>query len=75
MMSPFLEGMVTGRISFLNLPALMAAAAFWWDSTESWSASSLVTLNLSATISPVNPMCWLLKMSQRPSWTMESTIV
>ena len=73
--SPFLEWMVMGRISFLNLPSLAALAAFRWDSMESLSASSLVTLNLSATISPVNPMCWLLKMSQSPSWTMESTTV
>ena len=71
--SPFLEWMVIGRISFLNLPSLVALAALMWDSIESLSESSLVTLNLSATISPVNPMCWSLNMSQSPSWTMEST--
>ena len=55
-MFPFLSFNSTGRISSLNLPASMAAAALRWLSRAYWSCSWRVTLYFSATFSAVTPL-------------------
>ena len=47
---------VSGTISSLNLPSLIAAVAFAWLSKPNWSCCSRVTLNLWATFSAVRPI-------------------
>ena len=72
--SPFLCGISTGTISSLNLPALIASSALFWEITENSSNSSLVIPHCSATFSAVIPMWYPLNASQRPSLTIMSTI-
>ena len=45
-----------GEISSRNLPAAIAAAAFWWLATAKASCSSRVTFHCWATFSAVMPM-------------------
>ncbi len=73
--SPFLCGMCTQTISRLNLPALVAAAAFWCDSTENWSCCSRVMFEFDAVNSASPPMWHSLNEHHRPSLTTPSTRV
>ena len=56
MVSPLRPLMVTGTISSLNRPALMAASALFCDAVANWSCCSRVICHFWATFSAVVPM-------------------
>ena len=54
--SPFLCGTITGTISSLNFPSLIAFSAFKWELSENSSNSSLVNPHSFTIFSAVTPI-------------------
>ena len=65
--SPFVEWIVIGTISFLNLPASIAAIAFCWEANANSSCCALVILNFAAIFSAVIPMWIFARASVKAS--------